>query len=69
MMQGNIWRIASGVVSYLRKREREVEKVIEVLRPGPLGIVEQKFSEADITTARNAVVRACENWRNAARLK
>ncbi|KAK1316925.1 hypothetical protein QJS10_CPA05g00485 [Acorus calamus] len=46
-----------------RQFEQELETVINVLQPGPLGVVEHKFSEAEIVEARATVRRAVENWR------
>ncbi|BBN09549.1 hypothetical protein MPTK1_4g20640 [Marchantia polymorpha subsp. ruderalis] len=53
-------RIAS---SALRHQERHVERVIEVLVPGPLGIVEHKFSHGELQSARAEVARAVERWK------
>ncbi|KAL2630648.1 hypothetical protein R1flu_015334 [Riccia fluitans] len=60
---GDILRFAS---STLKKQEKQVEKVIEVLAPGPLGIVEHKFTHAEIESARAQAARACEKWSRAA---
>ncbi|KAK1281193.1 hypothetical protein QJS04_geneDACA004798 [Acorus gramineus] len=46
-----------------RQFEQEMETVINVLQPGPLGVVEHKFSEAEVVEARATVRRAVENWR------
>ncbi|CAM6103166.1 unnamed protein product [Calypogeia fissa] len=53
-------------LSSLRKRERELGTVIEVLRPGPLGIVEHKFSASELANARLVAARALEKWREEA---
>lgn len=54
---------ANQFVSFLRKREREIEKVVEVLRPGPLGVVELESSQGDLANARLVTARALEKWR------
>ncbi|XP_007050811.2 PREDICTED: uncharacterized protein LOC18613490 [Theobroma cacao] len=46
-----------------RKLEQEMETVIKVLQPGPLGIIEHKFSADEICEANATVRRAVENWR------
>lgn len=44
-----------------------METVISVLKPGPLGIIEHKFSAAEVQEAKATVRRAVENWqRNSA---
>ena len=44
-----------------------METVINVLKPGPLGIIEHKFSAAEVQEAKATVRRAVENWqRNSA---
>lgn len=40
-----------------------METVVRVLQPGPLGIVEHKFSAEEIKEANATVQRAVENWR------
>ena len=40
-----------------------METVIEVLQPGPLGIIEHQFSAQDIREANATVHRAIANWR------
>ncbi|TVU19106.1 hypothetical protein EJB05_35239, partial [Eragrostis curvula] len=47
----------------VRQMEQDVETVIHVLQPGPIGIVEHKFTDAEIMEARATVRRAVENWR------
>jgi hypothetical protein len=37
--------------------------VIDVLQPGPLGILEQKFSNEDISRAKTAVEEAVQTWK------
>ncbi|KAK6937430.1 hypothetical protein RJ641_030938 [Dillenia turbinata] len=48
--------------------EQEMETVINVLQPGPLGIIEHKFSAEEIHEAQMTVKKAVENWRRNARL-
>ncbi|KAL6978424.1 hypothetical protein U1Q18_020091 [Sarracenia purpurea var. burkii] len=52
-----------------RQLEQEMETVIKVLQPGPLGIVEHKFSSEEIHEANDTVKRAVENWRRNANLE
>lgn len=52
-----------------RQLEQEMETVINVLQPGPLGIVEHKFSSEEIREANATVKRAVENWRRNANLE
>ncbi|AQK98905.1 uncharacterized protein LOC103636392 isoform 1 [Zea mays] len=47
----------------IRQVEQDVETVIHVLQPGPIGIVEHKFTDAEILEARATVKRAVDNWR------
>ncbi|KAJ0597808.1 hypothetical protein HanPI659440_Chr04g0170511 [Helianthus annuus] len=46
-----------------RQAEQEMETVVKVLQPGPLGIVEHKFSAEEIEKANATVKRAVENWK------
>ncbi|XP_071687266.1 uncharacterized protein [Rutidosis leptorrhynchoides] len=46
-----------------RQAEQEMETVVKVLQPGPLGIIEHKFSAEEIEKANAAVKRAVENWK------
>lgn len=43
-----------------------METVVKVLQPGPLGIVEHKFTDEEIKSANSTVKRAVENWRRTA---
>ncbi|CAL5357587.1 unnamed protein product [Camellia sinensis] len=52
-----------------RRLEQEMETVIKVLEPGPLGVVEHKFSAEEICEANATVSRAVENWRRNAKLE
>lgn len=40
-----------------------METVVKVLQPGPLGIIEHKFSAEEICRANATVHKAVENWR------
>ena len=56
--------------SYLyRQLEQEMETVVKVLQPGPLGIIEHKFSAEEIRMANATVHRAVENWQRNAKLE
>ncbi|KAG6593168.1 hypothetical protein SDJN02_12061, partial [Cucurbita argyrosperma subsp. argyrosperma] len=46
-----------------RQLEQEMETVIRVLQPGPLGIIEHKFSAEEIRRAQATVREAVNNWR------
>lgn len=46
-----------------RQAEQEMETVVKVLQPGPLGIIEHKFSAEEIEKAKATVKRAVENWK------
>ncbi|KAK3041460.1 hypothetical protein RJ639_000437 [Escallonia herrerae] len=46
-----------------RQLEQEMETVVKVLQPGPLGIIEHKFSAEEIHNAHSTVKTAVENWR------
>lgn len=43
-----------------------METVVKVLQPGPLGIIEHKFTDEEIKSANSTVNRAVENWRRIA---
>ncbi|GFZ13708.1 hypothetical protein Acr_23g0020930 [Actinidia rufa] len=49
--------------------EQEMETVVKVLQPGPLGIVEHKFSAEEIREANATVKRAVDAWRRKANLE
>lgn len=51
-----------------RQFEQEMETVINVLQPGPLGIIEHKFSAQEISEAKATVQRAVVNWKTNASL-
>ncbi|KAJ8749598.1 hypothetical protein K2173_026247 [Erythroxylum novogranatense] len=59
----------SGFPRLFRQLEQEIETVIRVLEPGPLGIMEHKFSADEIRQANAAVLRAVDNWRRNAILE
>lgn len=44
-----------------------METVVKVLQPGPLGIIEHKFSAEEIREANATVNRAVENWKRNAK--
>ena len=46
-----------------RQLEQEMETVIRVLQPGPLGIIEHKFSAEEMRWAQSTVREAVNNWR------
>ncbi|PON57164.1 zinc metalloproteinase aureolysin [Parasponia andersonii] len=52
-----------------RQLEQEMETVVKVLQPGPLGIIEHKFSADEIREASATVHRAVENWRQNEKLE
>jgi len=52
-----------------RELEKDVETVIKVLQPGPLGITEHKFSAEEISRANVTVAKAVANWRRNAILE
>ncbi|KAK4558676.1 hypothetical protein RGQ29_008106 [Quercus rubra] len=52
-----------------RQLEQEMETVVKVLQPGPLGIIEHKFSSEEIREANATVHRAVENWQRNAKLE
>ncbi|XP_073304222.1 uncharacterized protein [Primulina huaijiensis] len=51
------------VSSLCRQLEQEMETVVKVLQPGPLGIIEHKFTAEEINKAKSTVNQAVENWR------
>lgn len=52
-----------------RQLELDVETVVKVLQPGPLGIVEHKFSAEEIQKASDTVKQAVSNWRRHANIE
>lgn len=63
----SFWQNFCGL--FHRQLEQEMETVIAVLQPGPLGIVEHKFSSEEMHEANATVKRAVENWRRNANLE
>lgn len=63
----SFWKNFCGL--FHRQLEQEMETVIAVLQPGPLGIVEHKFSSEEMREANATVKRAVENWRRNANLE
>ncbi|RID64797.1 hypothetical protein BRARA_D00045 [Brassica rapa] len=61
----SIYRIARAFPfsALLRQLEKEAETVISVLQPGPLGIIEHKFTPQEIRQAKATVYRSVDNWR------
>ncbi|BBN09548.1 hypothetical protein MPTK1_4g20630 [Marchantia polymorpha subsp. ruderalis] len=53
-------RIASSAI---RHQERHVERVIEVLVPGPQEIVEHQFSHGELQSAIAKIARAVQRWK------
>ncbi|GAU42544.1 hypothetical protein TSUD_341710 [Trifolium subterraneum] len=53
----------------IRQLEKDVETVVKVLQPGPLGITEHKFSAEEIRSANATVAKAVANWRRNAILE
>lgn len=54
---------------YCRNLENDMETVVSVLQPGPLGIIEHKFSAEEIHKANATVKRAVNNWRRNANIE
>ncbi|VVB06672.1 unnamed protein product [Arabis nemorensis] len=67
----SIYRIARALPfsGFFRQLEQEAETVINVLQPGPLGIIEHKFTAQEIREAKATVCRAVENWRRQSQLE
>ncbi|KAG5567685.1 hypothetical protein RHGRI_003030 [Rhododendron griersonianum] len=61
--------LKTSFIDMLLQLEQEMETVIAVLQPGPLGIVEHKFSSEEMREANATVKRAVENWRRNANLE
>jgi hypothetical protein len=40
----------------------QVEKVVKVLKPGPVGVKEHKYSDGELKAARAVAEKAKENW-------
>jgi len=54
---------------YDRELDKDVETVIKVLQPGPLGIIEHKFYAEEISRANATVAKVVANWRRNATLE
>jgi chaperonin GroES len=63
--RGMIGQLFSMSADALRQLERDVETVINVLQPGPLGIVEHKYTNKEIVDAKTSTEKAIESWRQA----
>ena len=50
-------------IFFYRQLEQDVETVIDVLRPGPLGIIEHKFTVQEVKEAESIVEKAVANWK------
>lgn len=46
--------------------EHDIETVVKVLQPGPLGVIEHKFTDEEINSANLTVKRAVKNWQRIA---
>ncbi|GAY40873.1 hypothetical protein CUMW_055190 [Citrus unshiu] len=67
-MPASLSRLANALPfsRLFRQLETEMETVVKVLQPGPLGIIEHKFSAEEVRQASATVERAVQNWlRNA----
>ncbi|KAF8044834.1 hypothetical protein N665_6413s0001 [Sinapis alba] len=66
----SIYKIARALPfsGLFRQLEKEAETVINVLQPGPLGIIEHKFTAQEIRQAKATVSTAVENWRRHSKL-
>lgn len=51
------------ILWFCRQLEQDMETVAKVLQPGPVGIVEHKFSAEEINKANATVKMAVQNWR------
>ncbi|XP_057534226.1 uncharacterized protein LOC130812689 [Amaranthus tricolor] len=67
----SLTKLAKSFTSFrvFRKLEQDVETVIRVLQPGPVGIVEHKFTDEEIREANSMVRNAVEYWRRRAMLE
>ncbi|KAK7259420.1 hypothetical protein RIF29_25027 [Crotalaria pallida] len=63
------FRITLPFSGLIRQFEQEMETVVKVLQPGPLGIIEHKFSADEIRKANATVSKAVANWRTNAILE
>ncbi|XP_041992371.1 uncharacterized protein LOC121743205 [Salvia splendens] len=51
---------------FFRQVEHDIETVVKVLQPGPLGVIEHKFTDEEINSANLTVKRAVKNWQRTA---
>ncbi|KAL1558441.1 hypothetical protein AAHA92_08907 [Salvia divinorum] len=51
---------------FFRQLEHDIETVVKVLQPGPLGVIEHKFTDEEIKSANLTVKRAVKNWQRTA---
>ncbi|OIW13355.1 hypothetical protein TanjilG_02875 [Lupinus angustifolius] len=63
------FRIPLPFTGLIRQFEQEMETVVKVLQPGPLGIIEHKFSADEILKANATVSKAVANWKTNAILE
>lgn len=63
--KGLIGQLISKSADAFRQLERDVETVVNVLQPGPLGIVEHKYTNKEIVDAQASTEKAIESWRQA----
>ncbi|XP_020684253.1 uncharacterized protein LOC110100883 [Dendrobium catenatum] len=61
--------LATNLPKLLRQLEHDVEAVINVLQPGPLGIIEHKFSAEEVRKAKAIAEQAIKNWKRNAYLE
>ncbi|KAL9253296.1 hypothetical protein AKJ16_DCAP05759 [Drosera capensis] len=54
---------------FFRKLQHDMETVVRALQPGPLGIVEHKFTAEEIQEANDIVQREVANWRRRASIE
>ncbi|KAL0459625.1 UNVERIFIED_CONTAM: hypothetical protein Slati_0589700 [Sesamum latifolium] len=68
----NFWELHEAIfnvgIPYLQL-EQDIETIVKVLQPGPLGIIEHKFTAEEIERAASTVRRAVENWRRTASIE
>ncbi|XP_020573486.1 uncharacterized protein LOC110019937 isoform X2 [Phalaenopsis equestris] len=55
--------LAANLSKLLRQLEHDVETVINVMQPGPLGIIEHRFSAEEVRKAKATAERAVNNWK------
>ncbi|KAG9140522.1 hypothetical protein Leryth_022147 [Lithospermum erythrorhizon] len=70
-MSPSLSRLANSLpfAKVLRQLEQEMETVVKVIKPGPLGVVEHKFTAQEIYKARDTVSRAIQNWQKNASIE